>query len=151
MSLQESIGAQFKKQLCGLMAAIKDTNPHYIRCINPNREKVDSDAWIRYFFWCSCTFMHEDVLATPKGLARSVVVMSTVTCTNKDWLAYAKGHVCTCMCANMHAQMHTYQYGAPVVLMALSLLLSFRIVNVFEFQAGTKHVRACLPACMRVL
>lgn len=140
MSLQESIGAQFKKQLCGLMAAIKETNPHYIRCINPNKEKVGSDAWVRHFFLRSCKFMQEDMLATQNVFAPSVVVMFTVTCTYKDWLAYAKRLACTCICANMHAQMHTHQYGAPVIFVALSLLLSLRIVNLSELQAGTKHV-----------
>ena len=37
--MQESIGSQFKRQLGNLIDRIRETNPHYVRCINPNTTK----------------------------------------------------------------------------------------------------------------
>ena len=36
-----SLGVQFKKQLAALMNTLDETEPHYIRCVKPNQEKVE--------------------------------------------------------------------------------------------------------------
>lgn len=35
-----SLGAQFKAQLTALMETLNSTQPHFVRCMKPNMEKV---------------------------------------------------------------------------------------------------------------
>ena len=35
-----TLGAQFKKQLADLMATLNTTEPHFVRCMKPNKLKV---------------------------------------------------------------------------------------------------------------
>lgn len=39
VTLQESLGSKFKRQLHSLMAAIQRTEVQYVRCIKPNANK----------------------------------------------------------------------------------------------------------------
>ena len=60
MGLRNTLGAQFKQQLATLMDTLNSTDPHFVRCMKPNMEKVGTEGvcvmvmWIVMCAWLWC-------------------------------------------------------------------------------------------------
>jgi hypothetical protein len=63
-STKSTLGGQFRNQLIGLLDTLYKTEPHFIRCVKPNHQKVKHPAdcvlfanlWFESLLWFMLSF-----------------------------------------------------------------------------------------------